>query len=176
VVHAFGINCFLPDGQRTRAERNGHVLVTAIEQLDRSRLKDNFVRIPVENVLVRNVLVREMDGLLAKDYFGFLRDGNGLAAEENFSDSQNEINDSGAEADAQKAGAHAVRNRIPVVKDRDNDGDDEADGGAADRDFVRDDEVLEIDESGGDEQREQSGVDQRDGRPSEAVMEPRIQE
>ncbi len=160
--HVVGIDFFVADLQRRRRQPHGHVLVAAVHQFHRPRVQNNRVRLAVKDFLVGNFPVRQAHGGFGENNFRVRRQFEFLAAKQQFPQSQYPINHARADHHAEHAFDHAFARRARAVqrrqqKRRGKSGDD-----SAERDFVGNDEMLEVNERRANQSGEKNGINQRE--------------
>src|SRR5258708_3748221 len=110
--------------------------------------------------MVGNFLVWQHHGVFREPNSGFWLELKFFPANEQFAETQDAVNEAGADDDSQDALPQRRPRRLFSVQGGQREGAKEAHDHAADGDFVGNDEMFKINEGGDDQAREKDAIDQ----------------
>ncbi len=153
-----------------------HVFVATVHHLDSARLKGDHIGRAIEQVLVGDLPALPLHPGFSEDNQRIGGQHDLLTAEKPFAQAQDAIDDAGAGDHAYQALLHPLAQRLGVLEARRQPRAEEAGGHPAKGNLVGNDEVLEIDEGGGHQARQETRVDQGQRQRLPARANPAAQE
>lgn len=161
-----GIEGFVADGELGRFEGDGDVPVAAVAlfgtfgeaDLRGFGVESDVVALAIKDFFVGKFLFGKLERGFREGDFGVGSEFDLFLAESHFAGAKDEIDEAAADGDAPKAGLEGCRTAESAVELGDEGGEKETGDNAADGDFVGNDKVLDIDESGDDKGGEDKAV------------------
>src|SRR6185369_6472407 len=151
----------LVDLQHIRRQADGGIFVAAVRQFELFGFEEDEVGLPIKQFFVRNIFVWQLELRFGEYNPSVRRKEQLLFAEHQFAEPQNGIEHDRADEDAEKAFLHRQHDAGFSVQRRKSERTQESDDDATERNFIGNDEVLEIDEGRDDKSRNDQAIDQR---------------